>query len=82
MVGSIYMDGEFSVLKLAAETFVGSFPNLRDMVFDQYPAAELVVEEDIQRSEAESFQWLRYRHNSDTAHDGWGDEGFRMEDGG
>jgi|GEM_PF-6713067 hypothetical protein len=29
-------------------------------------------------SEDQSFDWMRYRHGGDVAHDGWGDSGFEV----
>lgn len=28
--------------------------------------------------EDDSFDWMRYRHGGDVAHDGWGDSGFEI----
>ncbi len=28
--------------------------------------------------EDDSFNWMRYRHGGDVAHDGWGDSGFEV----
>ena len=80
VIGVIYPDGENSTLKLGDETFVGPFSDLKTMVLNRYPAAELVTQEDDQSDEG--FQWLRYKHNADLGHDGWGDDGFRPGDGG
>ena len=82
VIGVIYQDGEQSALKLGDETFVGPFSDLKTMVLNQYPAAEFVAQEEDQSDEDEGFQWLRYKHNADLGHDGWGDEGFRPEGGG
>ena len=82
LIGVIFQDAEYSVLKRGDETFVGPLSNLKTMVLNQYPAAEFVAQEEDQSDEDEGFQWLRYKHNADLGHDGWGDEGFRPEDGG
>ena len=49
---------------------------------EQKEEQEEEQEEEDQSDEDEGFQWLRYKHNTDLGHDGWGDEGFRPEGGG